>query len=71
MLPDFTLGTIVGCYYSQVLLGAIVAAIAGCYCWMLGTNFGGVQIGYHCWVLLLDSMLGVPLLGAITGIPLR
>ena len=42
-------------------------AIAGCHCWVLATNFGGVHVGCHWWVPLLGAKQGcqcwVPLLG--------
>ena len=36
----------------------------------LGTNFGRVHVGCHCWGPLLGAIAGVPLLGAIAGVPL-
>ena len=37
----------------------------------MGTNFGGVHVGCHCWVPLLGAIAGchcgVPLWGAIAG----
>ena len=35
------------------LLGTIVGAMAGCHCWMLATDFGGVHVGCHCSVPML------------------
>ena len=32
------------------LAGFTLGAIAGCHCWVLATNFGGVHVGCHCWV---------------------
>ena len=40
-------------------------AIAGCHCWMLATNFGGVHVGCHCWVAIAGGHAGVPLRGKI------
>ena len=47
-----------------------LGAIAGCHCWMLATNFGGVHVGCHCWVAIAGCYAGVPLLGAIAGVRL-
>ena len=38
----------------------------------MGTNFGGVHVGCHCWVPLLGSIAGVPFIaGCHCWVPLR